>query len=157
MLSLQTSQSLPFDPWCEDGVLIRAIGFGRLMRWGAGALMLLLAHGLVAPSARAGCNDHLVTSQADRRLDFNRLDELITGDSADPDRAPRPCSGPGCSGGGPSAPASTASPHSGGPDQWVALAAAVGADVASPPRIAPDDPAARPDGHRPSIFHPPPA
>jgi hypothetical protein len=149
--------------------VIRSIGFERLMRWGAGALVLLLAHGLGAPrSAWAGCN-HLVTSQSDRGLDFNRLDDLITGSSAlladDTDRerpgppgprTPRPCSGPGCSSGVPW-PASTASPSSGGPDQWIALESILDLAVASPPRLVPDEPAARPAGHKPSIFHPPPA
>jgi hypothetical protein len=132
--------------------------------------VLLLIHGLAAPrSAWAGCN-HLVTSQADRRLDFNRLDDLITGSSAlladelgqerpgqPGPRAPRPCSGPGCSSGGPSLPVSTTSPGSGGPDQWVALESVLAPAVASPPRLVPDEPAARPAGHKPSIFHPPPA
>jgi hypothetical protein len=133
------------------------------MRWGTGALVLLLAHGLGAPgAARAGCN-HLVTSQSDRLLDFNRLDDLITGSSAihdepvqpDPGR-PRPCSGPGCSSSIPR-PASTGSPGSSGPDQWATLEAALDSSVASPPRLVPDEPAARPAGHQPSIFHPPPA
>jgi hypothetical protein len=146
-------------------VVKQAIGFERLTRWGIGALVLLLAHGLGAPGvARAGCN-HLVTSQFDRRLDFNRLDDLITGgsiampgdESGQPGPRPsKPCSGPGCSSGVPW-PLSTASPSSGGPDQWVALAAVLGPAVTSPPRHLPDEPAARPAGHKPSIFHPPPA
>jgi len=143
--------------------VIRSIRLGRLMRWGTGALVLLLAHGLGAPgTARAGCN-HLVTSQVDRLLDVNRLDDLITGSSARLDepgqpgpRPPRPCSGPGCSSGVPRPP-STASPSSTGPDQWAALDAVVDSDIASPPRLVPDEPAARPAGHKPSIFHPPPA
>ncbi len=142
----------------------QAIGFERLMRWGIGALVLLLAHGLGAPgAARAGC-DHLVTSQSDRRLDLNRLDDLITGGSTvmpadEPGQpGPRPsrrCSGPGCSSGVPW-PLSTASPNSGGPDQWVALEAVLDLAISSPPRHLPDEPAARPAGHKPSIFHPPP-
>jgi hypothetical protein len=144
-------------------VVNRSIGFERLMRWGIGALALLLAHGLGAPgAARAGCN-HLVTSQSDRLLHFNRLDDLITGSSAvhaepgqpGPQR-PRPCSGPGCSSRIPQPP-STASPGSSGPDQWATLGDALSSTVASPPRLVPDEPAARPTGHRPSIFHPPPA
>jgi hypothetical protein len=141
----------------------RSIGLERLMRWGIGALVLLLAHGLGAPgAARAGCN-HLVTSQSDGLLEFNRLDDLITGSSAMPvepsqsvPRSPRPCSGPGCSSSVPRPP-STASPSSSGPDQWAALDAALDSVIASPPRLVPDEPAARPAGHKPSIFHPPPA
>ena len=149
---------------------MRSIPFERLARWGTGALVLLLVHGLAAPrTARAGCN-HLVTSQSDRLLDFNRLDDLITGGSAatradDPARndpaqpgpqRPGRCSGPGCSSSIPRPP-STASPSSGGPDQWMALGAVLGLAIASPPRLVPDEPAARPAGHKPSIFHPPPA
>jgi hypothetical protein len=146
-------------------VVKQVIGSRRLMRWGIGAAVLLLAHGLGAHGmAQAGCN-HLVTSQSDRRLDIHRLDDLITGGSiampADESGQPGPrpskrCSGPGCSSGVPW-PLSTASSSSGGPDQWVALASVLGPAVTSPPRHRPDEPAARPVGHKPSIFHPPPA
>jgi hypothetical protein len=138
---------------------------GRLARWGTGAFVLLLVHGLSSPGVvRAECN-HLVSSQSDRRLDVNRLDVLITGDSsvmpaAEPSqpgpRRPKPCSGPGCSSGIPW-PQSTASPSSGGPDQWVALEAVLRLTVTSPPCHLSHEPAARPAGHKPSIFHPPPA
>ena len=142
--------------------MTRSIGFERLLRWGTGALVLLLAHGLGTPGAAlAGCN-HSVTSQSDRRLDFNRLDDLITGGSIDllagqpgPGRPGR-CSGPGCSSEVPR-PVSTASPSSSGPDQWMALGAVLGLAITSPPRLVPDEPAARPAEHKPSIFHPPPA
>jgi hypothetical protein len=148
--------------------MTRSIGCGRLMRWATGALVLLAAHGLGASgTARAGCENHLVTSLSERLLDHDQLDELITGDlsatladGSTPNRpgqpVPRRCSGPGCSSGVPR-PMSTASPSSGGPDQWVALDAVLGLIVASPPRLVPDEPAARPAGHKPSIFHPPPA
>jgi len=144
-------------------VVNRSIGLARLLRWGIGALVLLLAHGLGAPgAARAGCN-HLVASESDRLLEFNRLDDLITGSSAvhaEPGRRgprrPAPCSGPGCSSRVPRPP-STASPGSSGPDQWAAPGAALGWAVASPPHFVPEEPAARPAGHKPSIFHPPPA
>jgi hypothetical protein len=144
--------------------VIRSIGFERLIRWGGGAIVLLLIHGVGTPAAaKAGCN-HLVTSQSDRQFDFNRLDDLIArptdllvdDDRQPAPRAPRPCSGPGCSSSVPW-PASTASPSSAGPDQWVALGSVQTPAVASPPRRVPDEPAARPFGHKPSIFHPPPA
>ena len=143
----------------------QANGYQRLTRWGIGALVLLLAHGLGAPgAAQAGCNNHLVTSQSDRQLEVNRLDDLIVGGSTAmpaegpgrPDPGPsRRCSGPGCSSGVPW-PLSTTSPTTGGPDQWVALAAVLHLDITSPPRHLPDEPAARPAGQKPSIFHPPP-
>jgi hypothetical protein len=146
---------------------MRSIPFERLMRWGTGALVLLLAHGLGVPrTARAGCS-HLVTSQSDRLLGFNRLDDLITGgtsallaDDAGRDlpgpRRPGPCSGPGCSSGVPrSVPTAPSAPV--GPDQWVALGAILRLTEVAPVRHSPDEPAARPAGHKPSIFHPPPA
>jgi hypothetical protein len=150
--------------------LIRSIGgTKRLLQWGTGAFVLLLIHGLGAPgSAWAGCN-HLVTSQSDRYLDINRLDELITGSSAQAADAlphdrpgqpgpgvPRRCSGPDCSSSIPR-PASTSTPSSSGPDQWIVLESALAPRVPSPPRVVPDEPAARPAGQKPSIFHPPPA
>jgi hypothetical protein len=153
------------SPGGEVVVVKHANGCERLMRWGVGAVVLLLAHGLGLPgAARAGCN-HLVTSQSDRRPDFNRLDDLIAGGSiampagqpGQPDPRPsRRCSGPGCSNGIPW-PLSTTSPSTGGPDQWVALEAILGLDAISIPRLPADEPAARPAGHKPSIFHPPPA
>jgi hypothetical protein len=152
-----------YAPFGEVVAVDKSIGLGRLMRWGTGALVLLLAHGLGAPAAaRAGCN-HLVTSQSDRLLDINRLDDLIAGSSAPLDgpgqpgpRPPGPCSGPGCSSSIPR-PASTTTPGSGDPDQWAALEAARDSAVLAPPRLVPDEPAARPAGHKLSIFHPPPA
>jgi hypothetical protein len=140
---------------------MRSIPFERLARWGTGALVLLLAHGLAAPrTAQAGCN-HLVTSQSDRLLDHNRLDSLITGHVQDPagqpgPQGPLPCSGPGCSNGVPRpVPAAPSAPV--GPDQWLALSAAMRLTEVAPHRLPPDEPAARPAGHKPSIFHPPPA
>ena len=150
------------------GVEMRSDRLGRLARWSTGALLLLLIQCFAAPRpAWAGCNNHLVTSQSEGRLALNRLDDLITGGlpatlagtsgQDRPDRpAPRRCSGPGCSSGVPR-PTSAASPSSGGPDQWVTLEAAPGPIAASPPHLVPDEPAARPAGHKPSIFHPPPA
>ena len=145
--------------------MIRSIGIHRLTRWGAAAFVLLLAQGLGAPpSARAACS-HLVTSQADRRLEFHRLDELIAGmDSGlhadDPGRpvpaAPRKCSGPGCSSGVPW-PLSTATPTSDGPDHWIVPGSVLAPRVSSPPHLVADEPVCRPAGHKPSIFHPPPA
>jgi hypothetical protein len=146
--------------------LNRSLGLGRLVRWGAGALVLLLAHGLVAPGAvRAGCN-HPVTSQADRRLDLHQLDGLITGSASDlvgddlgqdrPGQSPRRCSGPGCSRGVPW-PAPTAFQVSPGHDQWIVIGSVLALTVVTSPRLVADEPAARPAGFRPSIFHPPPA
>ncbi|MHB1556635.1 MAG: hypothetical protein ACYC61_04030 [Isosphaeraceae bacterium] len=147
---------------------MRSDRFGRLARWGMGALLLLLLQCFAAPqSARAACSNHLVTSQSERRLAYDRLDDLITGGLfttlADgprqerPDRpVPRPCSGPGCSSSVPR-PVSTAFPGTVGPDQWIALRAVPGPAAASPAPLMPDEPADRPAGHRPSIFHPPPA
>lgn len=140
----------------------------RVARWGMGALLLLLMQCFAAPqSAWAACTNHLITSRSERLLAYDRLDDLITGDLSatlaegprrqQPGRpAPRPCSGPGCKSSVPR-PVSTASPSSAGPDQWIALRAVPGPVAASPDPLLPDEPADRPIGHRPSIFHPPPA
>ena len=110
---------------------MRFIRFERLARWGTGALILLLLHGVVAPSsAQAACN-HLVTSRFDRFLDFKQLDALIVGDlsflvpdeqARDPLQQPvpkrrLPCSGPSCTDRVPS-PVSTATQGSAGSNQW---------------------------------------
>jgi hypothetical protein len=129
--------------------------------------MVLLAHGLVAPrSAWAGCNQ-LVSSPSGRHLEFNRLDAIIAGGSFSDDLAhdplqkngpkrPAPCSGPGCSSRAP-LPAPAASQGPDGSDQWVVMNAVVPLAVVSPRCRTIDEPGARPAGHKPSIFHPPPA
>jgi len=130
--------------------------------------MVLLSHGLVASrSAWAGCN-HLISSRSDRLLDFNRIDAIIAGGSFSddlahnpleengPKRGPTPCSGPGCSSRAP-LPAPAASQGPDGSDQWVDMNAVVPLAVVSPRCRTIDEPAARPAGQKPSIFHPPPA
>ncbi|MFI5461678.1 MAG: hypothetical protein ACHRXM_40350, partial [Isosphaerales bacterium] len=120
-----------------------SIRFERLGRWGIGALMLLLFHGLGTPrSAWAGCN-HLVSSRSGRLLDFNRLDALIaSGSSAtllaeDPLREeqgpkhPAPCSGPGCSSRVPM-PVPTSLSDSDRSDQWGNLSTLAILTIASP-------------------------
>src|SRR5271165_1777509 len=81
----------------------------RLAPWGVAFFLLLLGH--VSPSsARAGCG-HLVSSNFGRSLHFNRIDDLIAGESSGliasgrvgdsvlPTGIPRrrPCSGASCS------------------------------------------------------------
>src|SRR5437879_5565824 len=124
---------------------MRSTGFEPLRRWGIGALVLLLIHGLGAThSARAGCN-HLVISKSDRLVGFNQLDALNLGDSSSTieddsaqgpvnpqePRRPTPCSGPGCSSRVP-LPVPTASQGPDGSDQWVALGAVVRLPASSP-------------------------
>jgi len=140
------------------------------MQWGAGVLMVLLVHGVVASrSAWAGCN-HLISSRFDRLLDLNRLDAIIAGGSFssladdpahDPldekgPKRPTPCSGPGCSSRVP-LPVPAASQGPDGSDQWVVMNVVVPLAVVSPRCRMIDEPGARPAGHKPSIFHPPPA
>ena len=62
---------------------------------------------------------------------------------------------PDCSSGVPQ-PLSTASPSAGGPDQWIALGLPLSWVWPSRPHrgFVPDEPAARPAGHKPSIFLP---
>jgi hypothetical protein len=149
---------------------MKPIGCERLRRWGTGALVLLLVHGLgTARSASAACN-HLVTSRSDRLADLDQLDKLMVGDGSatmaeDPapdllnpigSKRPVPCSGPGCSRRVPM-PAPSAFPESERSDQWVVLNAVLHLRLAAPPCRTVDEPAARPAGEKPSIFHPPPA
>ncbi len=140
--------------------------YNRLGRWAIGALMLLLIHGLgMARPARAGCN-HLVSSESDRHLGFNQLEGLIIGDSSSSlsderpvERGPKhrtPCSGPGCSERVPM-PTPTTIPDSDRSDQWGVLTALALPPIASPPSRTVDEPADRPAGQKPSVFHPPPA
>jgi hypothetical protein len=142
----------------------------RLGRVGTGALIVLLVHEFFAPrAAEAGCN-HLVVSQSDRLLDFNRLDTLII---AGPSSLPSmervqvplqpplperriPCSGTSCSSGVPF-PVSTASHGFEGFDQWGALSALVLKLIVSPAEKTIDEPALRSTVYKLAIFHPPPA
>ena len=149
---------------------MKPIGCERLRRWGTGALVLLLVHGLgTARSACAACN-HLVTSRSDRLADFSQLDALIVGDgpatiaegpaqdAGNPLGPQRrgPCSGPGCSSRVPM-PAPSAFPDSDRSDQWGVLNAVAHLPLASPPCRTIEEPAGCPGGETPSIFHPPPA
>jgi hypothetical protein len=149
---------------------MRRTRLDRLARWGTGAVVLFLLHGLAAPRpAWAGCN-HLVVSESDRTSPFHRLDAALAGGGSsaltvDPapeppnppgPRHPAPCSGPGCSRRVP-LPAPTAVPDSDRSDQWVVLSAVAHLTLASPPHHTSAEPAGRPTGEGPSIFHPPPA
>jgi len=131
--------------------------------------MVLLVHSVgVSRSDGASCN-HLVTSRSDRLLDFNRLDAIIVGGSSsfaddladDPidekgPKRPTPCSGPGCSSRVP-LPVPAASQSLDGSGRWLVLNAVVPRAVVSPRCRTLDEQAARSAGHKPSIFHPPPA
>ncbi|HZW34479.1 MAG TPA: hypothetical protein VFF52_27390 [Isosphaeraceae bacterium] len=149
---------------------MKPIGCERLRRIGTGALVLLLVHGLGTTRwASAACN-HLVTSKMDHPAEFSRFDALITGDgdgsatiAGNPTPDPLnplgpkhqgPCSGPGCSSRVPM-PAPPAFPDSDRSDPWVVLNAVVHLPLASPPCRTSDEPAGRPGGVTPSIFHPP--
>lgn len=92
---------------CPSGATIsmRIPSSGRANRPFAGALLVLLATGFLAPSpARASCG-HGVTSRADRRLDHSAsslasLSEVIAHPTRSSPTVPlpaRPCSGPSCS------------------------------------------------------------
>ncbi len=142
-----------------------SIRSGQLMRWAAGALVLLLVHALAAPrSAWAGCN-HLVGLRSDASLQFDDLDGLIQGNpiarssddlargSQGPNRD-RPCSGMSCSGRFPM-PVSTASHGSERSDQWGALATVAVVLCPSPSAGPSHEPGPRASGQATSIFHPP--
>jgi hypothetical protein len=138
---------------------MRPIPFERLTRWGGVAMLLLLIHAFSPSTAWAGCN-HLVRSEADRLLDRNRLDPLITGESSDDPagqpgpKQPAPCSGPGCSNQVPT-PAPTPVPIPGGTDQWAALIGTIALPAASPLDRTTDEPAPASWRHECAVFHPP--
>jgi hypothetical protein len=142
----------------------------RLGRLLTGALIVLLVHEFFAPrAAEAGCN-HLVFSQSDRLVDFNRLDTLIVAASSSlpsmeqaqdplrqqPPERRVPCSGASCSSRVPF-PVSTASRGFKGFDQWGALSALVRKQFVSPAEKTIAKPALRSTVYKLSIFHPPPA
>ncbi|WP_165227385.1 hypothetical protein [Aquisphaera insulae] len=83
---------------------MRSSSSGMPIRFLAGAFLIALAQGLLAPEAAAGCNHAVGSGTHDRFLaSVARFDDLITGgtlaDSQDmAPRKPAPCSGPGCSG-----------------------------------------------------------
>ncbi len=138
--------------------------FERLMRCGVGALALVLFHGVCATrAAAAGCNP-FGFSHPDQMPQYNRLDALIAGGSADMGRDPtkqgpkshRPCSGPGCTSRVP-VPVPTGFSQPDRSDQWGNLNTLAMLPIASPPSRTIDEPAVRPTGQKPSIFHPPPA
>ncbi len=130
----------------------------RLARWGTGAILLLVLHGFAAPSsAWAGCN-HLVGSQTDPMSKVTRLDDLVTGGTADgqpaPERRQAPCSGMSCSSSTP-LPVSTANPLPERSDQWGDVSAPViSRDTCHHGRII-DQPAPRGSHEPTSVFHPP--
>ncbi|APW59506.1 hypothetical protein [Paludisphaera borealis] len=148
---------------------MRLIGFERWGRWGIGALLLLLSHGLfMTRSAQAGC-DHLASARPPRWSIVYHLDALVAGGSstslpADPARepqagevpkAPAPCSGPGCSSQDP-APASTVLPDTDHFDRWGDLSILAIVPIMSRWTRTVEGSTARPTGRKPSIFHPPP-
>lgn len=125
-----------------------------------GALLALLAWGLVAPGeARAGCR-HPGVSASDSATLFDQLDRLMVGDSAPtpkriPAEGPAPCKGPSCSGQEAPAPSSptTTVPEPG--PRW-ALGAIVPADAGADSQAIPLDEARLRPAHVPlAIFHPP--
>lgn len=131
----------------------------RLMtRSAAGALLALLAVGLAAPGARAGCIfPHQATGGGPAHLDHLAMAGALSGideDPAGPARPLSPCAGLRCSGDpAPSAPSvPVASPRA---EHWGCLAAPV---VATDPTAIPlpvSEPSARPSHRGPAPFHPP--
>jgi hypothetical protein len=139
----------------------------RLVRIGAGALTLLLLHGLgLSGTVCAGC-DHLVCAQSDSLGNLAGLDDLIVAGSAAvplvahfpgeqpaPGR-PGPCSGMRCSNSTP-VPVSTASPGPVGSDQLGTLSARAPFEVMAAHTLAIDDSVRNSRRRVSAIFHPPP-
>lgn len=142
---------------------------GRLSKQSAKAVMLLVVALFAAPtSARAGCDNHLLSSSSDPFVKLHHLDALILGRSSislhddrggsplDRSDAPRrtPCSGLSCSNSLP-LPVSTVSPGPEGRDRWGNTSSIVFVDATSVHNRASDDPKLSPTGENSSIFHPP--
>jgi hypothetical protein len=138
-----------------------------LVRIGAGALTLLLLHGLdLSGTVCAGCN-HLVGARSDPLGNLAALDDLIVaGSAAVPVMAhfpgeqpapgrPKPCSGMSCSN-STSVPVSTASPGPVGSDQWSTLSTHAPFEVVAAQTLAIDDSVRNSRGRVSAIFHPPP-
>ena len=149
--------------------VMRSGQFKRLVRLGTGALMVVLFHGVCAPSpARASCS-HPIGTSSPLVLSLHRLDELImtgsssvsedglvqpTGNESVP--MPRvPCSGLSCSGRVP-LPVSTASLVHDRADQWGTLEMRVVLDKSSQPAKTRDGASLHSVSQNTSIFHPPP-
>lgn len=142
------------------------VDLSRLRRLAAGAFLVLLIEGAVAPaSVWAGCG-HPVGSQSDPFRELRRFDSLLGLTSASltheeppgfPLESPinrRPCSGMSCSSRD-SLPISTGSPRIEGPHQWVALVANLHVDGSSPAVRIADEPAVVAIGEKTAVFHPP--
>jgi hypothetical protein len=141
--------------------------YQRLMRMGAGVLMLLLVQGLdLSSSASAGCN-HSIGVQADPFVDLYLLDEVIfagspsvrvdahfPGELPAPQRT-KPCSGLSCPNSS-RLPVSTTSPQPVGADQWGTLGMRAPLDIVWA-RAGTIEESGRGAQNQPcSIFHPPP-
>jgi hypothetical protein len=147
---------------------MRSGRFEQLVRLGAGALMVLMVHGVCAPTtARADCS-HRVGLRSAAISSLYGLDELIgTGNSSisghalaqsphdRPVPGPRvPCSGLSCSSQVP-LPVSSVVAGSDGSDQRGALVALMGIDTTSLPDRRTDECVSHSAGEGSSIFHPP--
>jgi hypothetical protein len=147
--------------------VMRVAQYQRLMRMGAGVLMLLLVQGLdLSSSASAGCS-HSIGVQADPFGDLYSLDEVIfagspsvrvdahfPGEPPAP-RRPKPCSGLSCPDSN-RLPVSTTSPQPVGADQWGTLGMRVPLDIVWA-RATTIEESGRGSQSQPcSIFHPPP-
>lgn len=134
-----------------------------LVRFGAGALLLLLSQVLCAPrTALAGC-DHLAGSGLSAYASLARLDDLITGQPAAGQGAvpghpgpkrPLPCSGPSCSGRVP-LPVSTVLLTLDGLEQWGLLADSLDGSGPSVRSGWIAEPPSRPSRVPSCVFHPP--
>ena len=138
--------------------------YERLVRFGAGALTLLLLHALsFSGMARAGCN-HLVGAHSDPLGTL--AESIVAGPSTvtvtpqfpgerPVSRRSKPCSGMSCSSSTP-LPASTASSGPVGSDQWGTLSTHAAFVVIAAHTLTIDNSVRGSRGRLNSIFHPPP-
>jgi hypothetical protein len=154
-------------PFSGTGVM-KLAQYQRLMRMGAGALMLLLVQGLdLSSSASAGCS-HLIGAQSDPFVEVYLLDEVLFAGSSSfvpvdarfpgelpAPRRPKPCSSLSCPKSNRS-PVSTASPEPVGADQWGTLGMRDPIDIMWARATTIEESGPGSQCQPCSIFHPPP-
>ena len=130
---------------------MRATGAFHRVGGGAGAFLTLLALGLLAPApSLAGC-DH----PGDRPAISGDLFGLGLDRPAAPAPAPKPCSGPQCSGKSGLPPASATPQAPPRLESWAILALPTPDPRPDPSAPSPEDDRDFPARFAPSIFHPP--
>jgi hypothetical protein len=121
--------------------------------------MTLLGYVGGAPSAHAGCGDHLILLPTDPRQapasEVAPLTRPPTADSGSPLRPHTPCSGPYCSRAPLLPPLAPAVPVTMPGPEWACTVGHLVLAAADDFSLLPDEPAAAPAFRGDSVFHPP--